>query len=130
MSEGIDKNVSPIEFTPEEEREDNSFEGDGLCEVENEYYDLPAAESARTRIWSVLALCLSILSALLCPIWQAGIILGVIGISVALFSRKILGFFDGIALTGLIIGIFGAVFCVSSMVLDLTGALDALLGNK
>ncbi len=122
--------VSPIDFTPEEERQEPEGAGDGLREVEDEYYDLPVSMRARTRIWSVISLALAILSALLCPIWQAGIILGVLSIGLALLSRYLLGFFDGIALWGLIIGIFGCVFCLSSMVFDLTGALDALFADK
>ena len=122
--------VSPIDFTPEEERQEQGGVDDGLREVEDEYYDLPVSMRARTRIWSVISLTLAIISALLCPIWQAGIILGVLSIGLALLSRYLLGFFDGIALWGLIIGIFGCVFCLSSMVFDLTGALDALFTDK
>lgn len=130
MSYDENKNVSPIEFTPEEEKHDEGGWNDGIRDADDEYYRLPSSERARTRIWSVLSLTLAILSALLCPFWQAGIILAVLSVGTSLLSRRLLGFFDSIALWGLIIGIFGCVFCLSSMIFDLTGVLDKFLENR
>ena len=130
MTEEFDRGVSPIEFTPEEEREDGIGNDGDLRDTSDEYYALPASERSRTRLWSVISLTLVILSAVLCPFWQVGVILGALGIGFALLSRHILGFFDGIALWGLVVGIFGFVFCLCSMVIDLTGVMDSLLGER
>jgi hypothetical protein len=41
-------------------------------------------------------------------------------------SRKKLGYFDTLALSGMLIGIVGAVFCAFSLVIDVTGIFDGM----
>ena len=43
---------------------------------------------------------------------------GVLAIVFAVVSRKTIGYFDGLAIAGLIIGIFGLVFGISNVILD------------
>ena len=43
---------------------------------------------------------------------------GILSVVFAVVSRKTIGYFDGLAVAGLIIGIFGIVFGVSNMILD------------
>ena len=93
---------------------------------ELEYYDLPDAPEARRRGWSVISFFAGILSVLLCPIYIAGFVFAVLSVVGALVSRKRLGFFDTLALAGLLIGIVGTVFCAFSLVVDLTGIFDAI----
>ena len=71
---------------------------------------------SNTRLYSVISICLSILSVILFFLPIGGIICGVLGILFAIFSRKNLGYFDNISLWGLIIGIFGTVFSVMGLI--------------
>ena len=93
---------------------------------ELEYYDLPDAPEARRRGWSVISFFAGILSVLLCPIYIVGFVFAVLSVVGALVSRKRLGFFDTLALAGLLIGIVGTVFCAFSLVIDVTGIFDAV----
>ena len=70
-----------------------------------------------SRKWSVVSLILSLLSISLCFVPWLGIILGLTAIGFAVFSRKCIGYFDGFALAGLILGIFGTVFSITAMIL-------------
>lgn len=69
-----------------------------------------------SRKWSVVSLVLSLLSIALCFVPWLGIILGLAAIGFAIFSRSCIGYFDGFALAGLIIGIFGVVFSVTAII--------------
>ena len=68
------------------------------------------------RTFSVVSLILSVLSVLLFVFPWVGIILGFIGVGLSLLSRKNLGYFDGLALAGLIVGIFGIVFALAGFI--------------
>ena len=87
----------------------------GTKESEFAYKKVLGVKS-NTRLYSVISICLSILSVILLFLPVGGIICGVLGILFALFSRKNLGYFDNISLWGLIIGIFGTVFSVMGLV--------------
>ena len=93
---------------------------------EVEYYELPDSPAERRRGWSVISFFAGILSVLLCPIYIAGFVFAVLSVVGALVSRKKLGFFDTLALAGLLIGIVGTVFCAFSLVVDITGIFDAI----
>ena len=97
-------------------------------EDEVEYYELPEGGS-RSMIWSVASLLASLLSVVICPVFYLAIALSVFAVVAALLSRKRFGYFDKMALFGLIVGIFGFVFGIFSMVMDMTGILDKLLGK-
>ena len=93
---------------------------------EVEYYDLPDSPEARRRGWSVISFFSGIMSVLLCPIYIAGFAFAVMSIVGAIVSRKKLGFFDTLALVGMLIGIVGTVFCAFSLVVNLTGIFDGI----
>ncbi len=94
---------------------------------DEEYYELPTSLKARTRVWSVVSVLLGIISVLLCPFYYVSLPIAVAAIITAVVSQRLLGYFDGLAVGGLIIGIVGAVFGVFSLVINLTGVLDALI---
>lgn len=94
----------------------------------DDFYNLPADPRQRSRKWSVLSLLMSVLSVLLCSFYYVSLPMAFVGIGLALISRRTLGFFDGIALSGIIIGISGAVFGVFSMILNLSGLSAVLFG--
>ena len=72
---------------------------------------------AKSRIWSVASIAIAIASLLCCVFPYPAILLGALAIVFALFSRRNIGYFDGLALVGLIIGIAGMVFGAGSLVL-------------
>ena len=64
----------------------------------------------RSRGWSVASMVLGILSVLCCCISYGGLVMGLLAIVFAVISRRNLGYFDGMALAGLVLGIIGTVF--------------------
>ena len=70
----------------------------------------------KSRAWSVASLVLAIASILCCCIPVAGLVFGGGALLFAIISRVNLGYFDGLSITGLIVAIFGIVFCISAIV--------------
>ena len=93
---------------------------------EVEYYELPDSPDARRRGWSVISLFSGILAVLLCSVYYVGIPFAILSVVASLVSRRKLGYFDGLSLSGLLVGIVGCVFCSFALVVDVTGVLDAL----
>ena len=87
---------------------------------ESEYaYKNVIGEKPKKRTWSVVSFVLSLVSLIVCSITPiVGIILGLFSIGCAIFSRKNIGYFDGLSLAGLMIGIFGAVFSLFAILLQ------------
>ena len=86
-------------------------------------------EKRKSRSWSVASLTVSILSLICCCfVSWVGVVLSTLAITFAIISRKNIGYFDGLSIAGLIIGIFGAVFGIASIVfayiIESTGMLD------
>ena len=77
---------------------------------------VPASGKRATKAWSIAALVLSILSLLCCCFDWLGLGLGVLAIVFSVVSRKSLGYFDGMAVAALVVGIIGAVFGLSSII--------------
>ena len=98
-----------------------------LTEVdEGEFYTVPSVTG--NLIWSFLSVVLAIASVIIFPfVYVAGIILAALALILAVISSQVLGFFDRMALFGIIFGIFGLVFGIFSMILDITGVLDGLI---
>ena len=80
----------------------------------------------RSRVWSVISLVAAIISVLLfvvCIFYWVSIlpivstVMGVAAILFSLLSRRNLGYFDGVAIAGIIIGAMGTVFGASSYIL-------------
>ena len=78
---------------------------------------VPASGKRATIAWSVAALVLSILSLLCCCFDWLGLGLGVLAIVFSIVSRKSLGYFDGLSVAALVVGIIGAVFGLSSIIM-------------
>ncbi len=74
----------------------------------------------KTLGWSVAALSLGIVAAVTSAFGWSSIILGVCAIVCAAVSRRVLGYFDGKAIAGLILGIFGTVFGVAMIIYSFT----------
>lgn len=86
-----------------------------------EYYELPPAIKSRTLVWSVASLVLGILSLLLCPFYYVSLVLAALAVGATVISRRNLGFFDRLAVLGIILGVMGFVFGIFSMTADMIG---------
>jgi hypothetical protein len=89
---------------------DNSTDG------EYAYKSVIKKDMKNRRTISVISLALAVLSILLFRLPILALILGVLSIGGAAFSRKNLGYFDKISLAAIIIGIFGVVFALSGII--------------
>ncbi len=112
----------------EEKRAGKTYDAEGVAEEDKESEDFYTLKSKKPNlIWSIISLVAAIASIPLAPIYAAALSLGAVAIICALISSRTLGFFNKMALCGLIVGIFGLVFGAFSMILDLTGVIDQLL---
>ena len=86
---------------------------------ENEYAFKNVMDGLHTsKIFSVASFAVALCSVLCCCLPWFGLVTGILSVVFAVVSRKTIGYFDGLAVAGLIIGIFGIVFGVSNMILD------------
>ena len=83
---------------------------------QNYAYQNVIRNKTNSRAWSIVSFVLSILSVICCCSSWVSLILAVLSVAFAGYSRKNLGYFDGLSLAGLIIGIFGIVFAVMGIV--------------
>lgn len=98
--------------------EENGAKSEGDL-FEGVYRDVMEVKS-KSRLWSVIALFLALLSLSLCLlVYWLGIIFGVSSILAILISRKSLGYFDRISIFSLIIAIFGTIFSVLLLIVSL-----------
>ncbi len=72
----------------------------------------------KNRIFSVISILLATLSLVLCFLPVFGMILSIISVAFTIISRRVLGYFEGLAIAGLVIGVFGLVFCICSLCFD------------
>ncbi len=70
------------------------------------------------RAWSAASLGVGILSLILFFIPAVSIIFGIVSVALAVISRRILGYFENLAIGGLVVGIFGGVFGVAFAIAD------------
>ena len=68
-----------------------------------------------SRLFSVISLSLAVLSLLLCFLPAVGIILSLLAVVFTIVSRRALGYFEGVAIAGLVVAVFGIVFCICAM---------------
>ena len=80
---------------------------------EERYYELFDKDKPKTQAWSVASLVIGILSVLLSFLGWWALALGVASAVLAAVSRRVLGYFSGICIVGMIIGIFGTVISAS-----------------
>jgi len=86
---------------------------------EGVYKDVMEVKS-KSRLWSVIAIALAVISLSLCLlVYWLGIIFGVASIMAIFISRKSLGYFDRISIFALIIAIFGTIFSVILLIASL-----------
>ena len=114
---------APAAVAPEKEREETVEDILKEAADDSEFYAVPNVSG--NLLWSVLSLLCAILSVILFSFFYVGgIIAAILAIALAVLSSRKLGFFDRMALFGLIFGLFGLVFGVFSMIVDITGVLD------
>ena len=64
----------------------------------------------KTLGWSVASMVVGILSVVCCCFGYTGVIFGIGAIILSIVARKTLGYFEGMSIAGLVLGIFGLVF--------------------
>ena len=95
--------------------------------IENEYETEEKVEpKKKSRIWSVLALIVAVLSVVLFFVPAVSITLGVVAVALTVVSRLSIGYFDNYGIAAIIVGIFGVVFGISYIVYDLLIAAAVL----
>lgn len=82
----------------------------------------------KTMAYSVASLLLSLMSLVCCCTGAVSMLFGILAIVFAVVSRRHLGYFDTMALIGLVVGIVGTVFGAFVFVLDLLSATDGFEG--
>ena len=80
----------------------------------------------KTYGWSLASMISGIFSVICCCTGYAGIIFGVLAIVFAIISRKNLGYFDGMAIAGLVLGIIGFVLGLALIISTYTVDEDML----
>jgi hypothetical protein len=70
----------------------------------------------KTKGWSVASMVLGIISVICCCGGWCSIILGIGAIILAIVSRKSLGYFDGMSVAGIVLGIFGFVLGITLII--------------
>ena len=108
---------------------DNSGSGDNENNNQNGYQYTSQEDYAfqtlmrngrpKTKTLSVASMVLGILSVVCCCLGYVGIVFGIGAIVVSIISRKSLGYFDGIGVAGLVLGIFALAFGAAVFVLGL-----------
>lgn len=104
------------EFYQDKTGEGASYDGEELMPQKN-----------TRRGWSVAAFILSIFSVLCCCLPSLSVALGVISVIFLILSRKSLGYFDGFSIAALIMGVFGIVFGVSTMIVLSNPAIKSIM---
>jgi hypothetical protein len=85
---------------------------------EEEYvYRMVMDGKTPTRLWSIISLVLSIVAMALCYFGWVGMSFGILGLVIAFVSRKMLGYFDKITLSSIIVAIFAIVFSMAMVIL-------------
>lgn len=94
---------------------------------EDRYDEIFDTTKRNTRAFSVISLVLGAVSVLCSFVGPLGFIFGLAAVASALVSRRLLGFFDGICIAGLIVGIFGSAFGLVIFLLSIfTDIFDAI----
>ena len=73
---------------------------------------------SRNRGFAIASMVLGIFSILCCCSIYIGLITGILAVTFAIISRVRMGYFDGMAIAGLVLGIIGLVFTISIIVVD------------
>ncbi len=84
----------------------NGYNNGGYNSYQPPFQDLTKPKS---KALSVASLVTGIIAVICCCLGWSGIVLGAAAIATAIISRVKLGYFDGMAIAGLVLGIFGFV---------------------
>ena len=90
----------------EQSMQDDNQQNDG----EYAFKSVIKKDMKNRRDFSVISLILAVLSVILFRVPWLSLILGLLSVGTAAFSRKNLGYFDKLSLAAIIVGIFGIVF--------------------
>lgn len=88
----------------------NGYENEEGGEQDYAFQTLNRRGRPKTLGWSLASFVLGIVAVATSAFGWSSLILGIAAIAFAIVSRKVLGYFDGKSLAGLILGIFGGVF--------------------
>ena len=120
MSTGVyDENDSRLTNDGSENTEETTAKSETEVStqlVSEEFYALPEAIKSRSLLWSVISFVLGVLSIALCPLYYVSLVFAIGSVVTSMISRKNLGFFEKYAIFGLILGIMGIVFGISSAI--------------
>ena len=97
----------------------NGYNNENPFEEKNDdyiYQMVTGRGRRKTYGWSVASMVCGIISVICCCTGYAGVIFGILAIVFAIISRKILGYFDGMAIAGLVLGIIGTVLGATLLV--------------
>lgn len=97
---------------------------------EERYEDVFDKNHPKTLGFSLVALILSIVSVMTSFFGAPGVVLGCAGLGFALFSRSRLGYFDRLAISAIMAGIFGVVFGTVGMIVIHGPLGDILFGGR
>ena len=95
---------------------ENGFGNSGNENEDYVFMTLTKNGRNKTRGWSIAAMVSGILSVICCVTGYASIALGVVAVVLAILARRNLGYFDGMAVTGLILGIIGFALGISVII--------------
>ncbi len=96
----------------------NNNEGYRSGENEEYAYKNVLEEHKNSRVWSAVSVGVGALSIILCFIPVVGILLGLCSVAFSVISRRMLGYFENLAVGGLVVGIFGIVFGIGYSVFE------------
>ena len=77
----------------------------------------------KTFGWSLASLIFGAASVFFGILGWAGMVFGAVAIILSLFAKRNLGYFDGMAIAGLVLGIFGSVFSLGVIIIVYSGIL-------
>lgn len=96
---------------------------------EDQDYAYKVVTEYKSRAWSVASFVLSLISLIVCCFSEFFVVVmvcAVLGIVFSIISRKTLGYFDGLSIAGLVVGIFCLVLGIFVMVVYTSGILEYL----
>ena len=104
-----------------ENNQNNSFDGWGNQQGQqgNYAYQTVMEIKSRSRGFAIASLVLGILSLVCCCLPYGGLVMAILAVVFAIVSRKKMGYFDSLAIAGLIVGIIGVIFGAFSIFLDI-----------
>ena len=100
----------------EEFNEQNKSSNDNQDESEYAYKNVIKKDKTNRRTWSVISLVLGILSSLVVHFSWVSLILSIAAVVLGIISRNNIGYFDGISIAGISVGIFGIVFAIAGLI--------------